>query len=80
VVPKHQHSAVDRNRLKRRLREMVRMELLPVLRERPAVDLAIRARRDAYRAQPDALHADLRTISARITDANAGNNDGSRPD
>ncbi|MDQ6611396.1 MAG: ribonuclease P protein component, partial [Gemmatimonadota bacterium] len=29
VVPRYGHSAVDRNRLKRRLRELIRVELLP---------------------------------------------------
>jgi RNase P protein component len=32
VVPKYGHSSVDRNRLKRRLRELVRTQLLPSLR------------------------------------------------
>ena len=45
VVPRHKHSAVDRNRLKRRLRELVRTRLLPAL---PPVHLVIRARREAY--------------------------------
>ena len=31
VVPRYKHSAVDRNRLKRRLRELASLELLPVL-------------------------------------------------
>jgi hypothetical protein len=34
VVPKYGHSSVDRNRLKRRLRELVRTRLLPSLRSR----------------------------------------------
>ena len=50
VVPRHKHSAVDRNRLKRRLRELVRLELLPVLRAASALDVAIRAR--ARRMRP----------------------------
>ena len=45
VVPRHGHSAVDRNKLKRRLREIVRVQLLPQL---PAVDMVIRARPTAY--------------------------------
>ena len=40
VVPRHQHSAVDRNRLKRRLRELARLELLPALRGNAAIDIA----------------------------------------
>jgi ribonuclease P protein component len=66
VVPRHQHSAVDRNRLKRRLREIVRVELLPALRAQPAVDVAIRARHQAYAAELDSLRTDVRAIQARV--------------
>ena len=45
VVPRHGRSAVERNRLKRRLREIVRLCWLPVA---PPSDLVIRARPDAY--------------------------------
>jgi ribonuclease P protein component len=69
VVPRHQQSAVDRNRLKRRLREIVRVELLPALRAAPPIDLAIRARREAYRANVEALRLDVRTIHARVAPA-----------
>jgi ribonuclease P protein component len=61
IVPRHGHTAVDRNKLKRRLREIVRVDLLPHL---PAVDLVIRARPTAY-DQPFDPHAtelaDVRT-------------------
>ena len=66
VVPRHHHSAVDRNRLKRRLREIVRVELLPALRGQTPIDLAIRTRHEAYSAPLDALRADVRTIHARV--------------
>jgi ribonuclease P protein component len=69
VVPKHKQSIVDRNRLKRRLRELVRAELLPSLRERPALDVAIRTRREAYGATPEALRTDVLSIHARVTDS-----------
>jgi ribonuclease P protein component len=53
VVPKYKHSAVDRNRLKRRLRELVRLRLLPQCRERTTVgrnaDVVVRALPSAYR-------------------------------
>jgi ribonuclease P protein component len=62
-VPRHQHSAVDRNRLKRRLKELARVELLPALRHTPAADVAIRARREAYAAEFDSLRADVRAIA-----------------
>jgi len=38
VVPKYGHSSVERNRLKRRLRELVRTRLLPALRVAPGVE------------------------------------------
>ena len=67
VVPRHQHTAVDRNRLKRRLRELVRLTLLPTLRGSNAIDVAIRARREAYAANMDALQSDIDTIRGRVT-------------
>ena len=67
VVPRHQHSAVDRNRLKRRLRELVRLTLLPKLRSASAIDVTIRARREAYAADMDALESDVDTIRGRVT-------------
>ena len=66
-MPRHQQSAVDRNRLKRRLRELTRVEVLPALRHRPAVDVAIRARREAYTASVAALRDDVLTVHARVT-------------
>jgi len=67
VVPRHQQTAVNRNRLKRRLRELVRMELLPSLRERAALDVAIRARREAYATAISSLLADVLVIRSRVT-------------
>lgn len=46
-MPRHKHSAVERNRLKRRLREVIRLHLLAHL---PAVDVVIRALPEAYTA------------------------------
>jgi len=55
-VPKYSRTSVARNRLKRRLREIVRTELLPYL---PAGDLVVRARREAYEASFGELHEQL---------------------
>lgn len=69
VVPRYRHTAVDRNRLKRRLRELVRLELLPTLHPQEghvAADVSIRARREGYDAPLDALRADVRTIAAQL--------------
>jgi len=56
IVPLHQSSAVARNRLRRRLREILRRD---VLRNLPAVDLVIRARRSADTASFAVLRAEL---------------------
>ena len=56
IVPRHQSSAVARNRLRRRLKEIWRVELQP---HQPAWDLVIRARREAYRASFAELRGDL---------------------
>jgi ribonuclease P protein component len=71
VVPKHHHSAVERNRLKRRLRELVRLELLPLIRSR-AVDVAIRARREAYDSSFDLLRRDIHRIVDHLTTTASG--------
>jgi ribonuclease P protein component len=72
VVPKYGHSSVDRNRLKRRLRELVRTRLLPSLRPEAQVDAAsvtatalapvdvvVRALPTAYTAPFSALAAEV---------------------
>lgn len=56
VIPKHKQSAVSRNRLKRRLREIVRTKLL---RRLPALDVVVRAKPAAYTATHSVLEAEL---------------------
>lgn len=67
VVPRHQHSAVDRNTLKRRIRELVRVCLLPAMRGLSPIDVAIRARREAYQATMESLRTDVLAIQSRVT-------------
>lgn len=55
-----------RNKLKRRLRELVRVLLLPAMATRSATDLVIRARPEAYRAEFAALGADVHAIVERL--------------
>jgi ribonuclease P protein component len=60
VVPKHRHSAVERNRVKRRLKEIGRTEILPRLGAGGlAVDVLVRARREAYGASYGELRDEL---------------------
>lgn len=48
-MPRHRHPVVERNRVKRRLREILRCEVLPRLSEAGlALDVLVRARREAY--------------------------------
>lgn len=64
VVPRFQFTAVARNRLRRRLREILRRDALARL---PAVDLVVRAKRAAYAAPFAALRAELTESVMRIT-------------
>ncbi len=56
IVPKFRATAVARNRLRRRLKELWRREVQP---DEPPRDLVIRARREAYAAAFTDLRADL---------------------
>ena len=64
VVPLYKHSAVARNRLKRRLRELIRVEWLPLL---PALDVVIKVIPPAYDRDFDALRAEMRQAAERLT-------------
>jgi ribonuclease P protein component len=60
VVPKHKQTSVKRNRLKRQLREIIRIELLPRLSEAQVyADLLVRARKEAYQATFGGLREEL---------------------
>lgn len=61
IVPRYQSTAVARNRLRRRLREIWRRELQAA---QPSWDLLIRARREAYEASFEALRGELMTWRA----------------
>lgn len=58
-MPKHRHKVVARNRVKRRLRELVRTTLLPELGR---VDLLIRAKPEAYASTFKQLTTDIAQI------------------
>lgn len=59
-MPKHKHSGVERNRLKRRLREILRREVMPRLDAAGLnLDVLVRARREAYDAGFSELAAEL---------------------
>jgi ribonuclease P protein component len=64
VVPRYQFTAVARNRLRRRLREILRRHPLASL---PCIDLVVRAKRIAYDAPFAALRAELTESVTRVT-------------
>ncbi len=66
IVPKHKQTAVARNRVKRRLRELLRLELLPDL---PALDVVVRAFPQAYDASFDALRRDVVRVRTQLVPA-----------
>jgi ribonuclease P protein component len=63
IVPKHGRSIVERNQLKRRLREIVRQNILQRI---PSVDMIVRARPEAYSATFASLERELISESAQI--------------
>ena len=62
-MPKLKHTIVERNRLKRRLREIVRTRLLAKL---PAMDVVVRARAEAYDASFSTLAGELDSGVAKL--------------
>ena len=68
IVPKHGHDGVDRNRLKRRLRELVRTMMLHELGN---VDLVIRTLPVAYAQSWESLGQDIASLIRRLPPATA---------
>ena len=56
IVPRYRNSAVARNRVKRRLREILRQVVLPHI---PPVDIVVRASPQAYSASFQELRSEL---------------------
>jgi ribonuclease P protein component len=68
IVPRYGHTAVDRNTVKRRLRELARTEVLPSL---PAMDVVMRAAPSAYGASFGALRDAVRQAMERLAQRTA---------
>jgi ribonuclease P protein component len=77
IVAKFSFSAAQRNKLKRRLRELVRLHMLPVL---APMDLLVRARREAYEATFELLRDDIAAAATQLAASakNAPGDQGSR--
>jgi len=63
IVPRYKQSAVARNRLKRRLRELTRLQLLPA---NLPTDVVVRIRPEAYTATFEVLAADVARALAQL--------------
>ena len=61
IVPRYRHTIVERNRLKRRIREIVRREWLPLaISHGTRLDVVMRARPTAYEVAFPVLLGTLR--------------------
>jgi len=68
IVPKHRHSAVERNLVKRRLRELLRLEVLPMLQSLPvSLDMVVRVSPQAYLRSFAELSAELQQAGQRLS-------------
>jgi ribonuclease P protein component len=63
IVPLYGHAIVERNTVKRRIREIVRRDVLPSVTDR--VDIVVLARRSAYGADFSRLREELETLARR---------------
>jgi ribonuclease P protein component len=66
IVPRFRHSAVERNRLKRRLRELARREWHVALASGAPRDVVLRAGPTAYAADFDQLAVEMQRLGARL--------------
>ena len=68
IVPRHGHAVVERNRVRRLLREHLRIALLSLL---PSIDLVVRALPSAYATEGDALRRELGELSMQIRESDS---------
>ena len=60
VVPKYRRNIIDRNRVRRRLRELARTRMIPILGR---IDVLLRAKPEAYGASFDQLLVEVDAIA-----------------
>lgn len=66
IVPRFKHSAVDRNRLKRRLRELTRTQWAQPLTAVRPLDVVLRASPAAYAADFARLAREVQRLGERV--------------
>jgi len=64
IVGKHGHKIVERNRLRRRLRELARLSMIPRLR---GIDLILRSASSAYDVGFDQLKNEVETLAGQLS-------------
>ncbi len=64
IVGKYGHSAVERNKLRRRLRELVRLHVIP---DFTGIDLVLYAGSSAYGLEFEKLAGEAISIKAQLT-------------
>lgn len=65
IVGKHRHTIVERNRLRRRLRELARVRLIPFYSE---IDVVIRSLPTAYGASFSVLTREIDEIGRQLSE------------
>ena len=65
VVPRHGRTVVERNRVRRLIREHLRLTVLSAL---PALDVVIRALPSAYATEAGTLRSELTEMTKRALD------------
>jgi ribonuclease P protein component len=63
IVGKHRHTIVERNKLRRQLRELARTEFIPFHRE---IDVVIRSLPNAYDTAFDVLRREIEEVSEKL--------------
>jgi ribonuclease P protein component len=63
IVGKHGHTIVERNLLRRRLRELVRLKILPVI---SPMDVVFRTLSSAYDVRFDDLAAEVEQLAVQL--------------
>jgi len=63
VVPRHRHTIVERNRVRRLIREHLRLTILARL---PVMDLIVRALPGAYATKGEELRSELTEMTAKL--------------
>lgn len=66
IVPRFRQTAVARNRLKRRLRELARREWPATLAHCTPLDVVVRAAPSAYTADFARLASEMRSLGSRV--------------